>query len=173
MIGIVSASPLIYLGKIGALDLLPKLFDKIITTDNVKDEVLQSKFVPERVILEGAFSSWIEIQNPQNNHLLSKLYGLQMHQGEASVLALAKEFIDVNKDPVAVIDDLSAREIARPMGILVIGTTGVLLQATKNKIITFEQAKRFLEKLIKRTKFRISTQLYLKIIKELEGLEKK
>jgi len=57
LIGIINASPLIYLGKIGLIGLLPQLFDEIWTSIDVKEEVLRLKSSPEIPILEEAFSS--------------------------------------------------------------------------------------------------------------------
>jgi predicted nucleic acid-binding protein len=56
MIAIINASPLIYLGKIGALSLLPKLFSSCFTTNIVKYEVLNQKDAPEYIVLIESFS---------------------------------------------------------------------------------------------------------------------
>ena len=168
LIGIINASPLIWLGKIGALDLLPQLFEKIITTVIVRNEVLQKEQAAERAILESAFSSWIEVKNPKNNHLITKLQELQTHQGEASVLVLAKEFIDENKKPVAIIDDLSARHVAKTMRIPIIGTLGILLRAVQSEIISKRQCKRFLKELIDETTFHMTAKIYSRLIGFLE-----
>ena len=55
MIAIINASPLIYLGQIGALSSLPKLFSECYTTSFVKNEILSQKNVPEHPILEESF----------------------------------------------------------------------------------------------------------------------
>ena len=47
MIGITNASPLIYLGKIGALDILSKIFSDLYTTEIVMKEVTQKENAPE------------------------------------------------------------------------------------------------------------------------------
>ncbi len=46
MIAVINASPLIYLSKLGIIEVLPKLFTRIITTRTVKQEVLQEKTAP-------------------------------------------------------------------------------------------------------------------------------
>ena len=61
MIGIINASPLIYLGKIGALYLVPKLFTKCYTTLLVRNEVLGEKNTPEFSILDASFSDWLSL----------------------------------------------------------------------------------------------------------------
>ena len=110
----------------------------------MRNEVLQKEPIPERVILESAFSSWLEVKNAKNNLMITKLQELQKHQGEASVLVLTKEFIDESKEPVTIIDDLSARYVAQTMRIPIIGTLGILLRAVESENNTIKQCKRFL-----------------------------
>ena len=172
LIGIINASPLICLGKIGALDLLPQLFDKILTTKIVRNEVLQKEPIPERIILESAFSSWLEVKTPKNNLMITKLQELQLHQGEASVLVLAKEFINESKGPVTIIDDLSARYVAQTMKIPIIGTLGILLRAVESEIISSKQYKKFLRQLIDETTFHMTAKIYSRLIGLLEERQK-
>ena len=58
MIAVINASPLIYLSKLGMIEVLPQLFTRIITTTTVKQEVLQEKTAPEHAILSEAFDKW-------------------------------------------------------------------------------------------------------------------
>ena len=173
MIGVINASPLIYLGKLGALSLVPKLFDQIFTTTIVKREVLRYEHAPEQLVLEEAFESWLEIADPQNNFLMKKLQGLQIHQGEASILTLAKELITERKDAIGIIDDLAAREVARTLGITVTGTIGILLRGKKTGLITKNDCKHFLKKINEETDFRMSIKVYSRLLTELEEIEEK
>ncbi len=170
MIAIFNASPLIYLGKVGALKLLPKLFSKCITTDLVKDEVLKQKNEPEFTVLEESFSTWLNITNPTNQNLTRKLEQLQLHPGEASVIALAKEFQENGELNIVIVDDLTAREIARTLDLTVTGTLGIILKSLHLKLITKTESKNFLRILIEETSFRISTALYSKVLKEIDDL---
>ena len=111
MIGIINASPLIYLGKIGALKLLPKLFSQIYTTIIVKEEVIAKKNTPEYHVLAEAFIDWLKIKEPLDQNLKSKLSSMQIHPGEASIIALGLELKEKAKKNVVIIDDLTTREI--------------------------------------------------------------
>ena len=82
MIAVINASPLIFLGKIGALRLLPKLFDEIITTQKVKKEALRKEQAPERIILEQAFESWLHIAEARNPALEERLSEFAIQEGE-------------------------------------------------------------------------------------------
>ena len=173
MIGIINASPLIYLSKIGALSLIPKLFTECYTTLIIKKEVLSDDNVTEFSVLKDSFSSWLLLKEPINRQLVERLEELHIHVGEASVLALAKELQDITGESVIIIDDLAAREIARTLGLKVTGTIGVLIKALHLKFIGVEKCKNFLHNLVENTTFRISSALYSKILKEIEKINDK
>ncbi len=173
MIGIINASPLIYLGKIGALSLLPKLFTKCYTTLIVKKEVLSDDNVPEFSVLKENFSNWLSLLEPTNQQLVNRLKELNIHTGEASVIALAKELQDNSDESVMIIDDLAAREIARTLDLKVTGTIGILIKSLNLKFIMTEKCKNFLHILVENTTFRISSALFSKILKEIEKFQEK
>jgi predicted nucleic acid-binding protein len=170
LIGVINASPLIYLGKIGLVDLLPQLFTEIWTSIEVKEEVLKLKSAPEILILEEAFASWLQIHPMSDSKLLTQLLELQIHRGEATIIAIARDLKYKKKDPIAIIDDLTAREIARTFDIPVIGTVGILLRAVKKAILTPDQFKNKIRMLVEETDFRMSVKLYSQLLNKLKEL---
>ena len=168
MIGIINASPLIYLGKIGALHLLPKLFTKCFTTLIVKKEALSDENAPEFPVLKECFSNWLSLKEPTNIQLVDRLKDLQIHPGEASIIALAKELQDKSNEIIIIIDDFAAREIARTLDLKVTGTIGVLIKSLNLKFITAKKCKNLLSVLVEHTTFRISSELYSRILKKIE-----
>ncbi|MGV9203860.1 MAG: hypothetical protein ACOC44_07530, partial [Promethearchaeia archaeon] len=150
-IALINASPLIYLGKIGALQFLPKLFSRCITTVTVKNEVLAEKTATEYVVLQKSFSEWLEIKNPPNKNLIKKLEQLQIHHGEASVIALGKDLQKKKQNNIVLIDDLTAREIARTLDLEVTSTVGVILKALRSGLINKTTSVRFLNILVEKT----------------------
>ena len=80
---------------------------------------------------------------------------------------LKHELKQLKKEPIAIIDDLTVREIANTFEIPVIGTVGVLLRSVEEKYITKEKCKNLFEKLVEETDFRIATKLYSQILKKL------
>ena len=171
MIAIINASPLIYLGKIGALSLLPKLFSSCYTTNIVKYEVLNQKDAPEHTILEESFATWLMVKEPTNQKLVKKLELLQIHLGEASIITLAKELQDKGEKNILIIDDLTAREIARTLEIKVSGTLGVILKTLHSNFITKMECKNFFRNLIENTSFRISATIYSKFLREIDEFQ--
>jgi len=171
MIAIINASPIIYLGKIGAITLLPKLFSRCYTTTIVKKEVLRDENVPEFLILEECFSDWLTIKDPSYRQLIKRLEDLQIHSGEASIIALGKEMQEKAEENIIIIDDLTVREIARTLELKITGTLGIILKALHQRLIMKKECKYFLQFLIENTTFRISTTMFSKILKEIDEFE--
>ena len=168
MIAIINASPLIYMGKIGSLQLFPIIFTHCYTTLLVKEEVLRKEQTPSFIALDAAFSGWLNIKEPSYSDLKQKLENMQIHSGEASIIALGKELKDNGMENVIIIDDLAAREIARTLELKITGTIGVILRAMRIELITKEKCREYVQALVENTDFRISATLYSKVLKEIE-----
>lgn len=138
-------SCLILLDKIGELDILHKLFGTITTTSEVAEEFGQP------------LPSWFEIMQPVDKNYQS-IIEASVDKGEASAIALAIE----SDDCLLVIDDLKGRKFALQLGLTIIGTIGVIVDAKLAGVIT--SVKPILAK-IKATNFRITEGLELLILK--------
>ncbi len=138
-------SCLILLDKIGELVILNKLFGTIITTSEVADEFGQP------------LPSWIEIKQPADKKYQS-IIEASVDKGEASAIALAIELDDC----LLIIDDLKGRKFANQIGLTIIGTIGVIVDAKLAGIIP--SVKPVIEK-IRSTNFRITDQLEAIILK--------
>ena len=132
-------SCLILLDNIGELDLLKKLFGTITTTSVVKAE------------FGLPLPKWVEIKEPINTKYQSILEA-SVDKGEASAIALALEFDDC----LLIIDDLKGRKFASQLGLSIIGTIGVIVDA---KLIGIIPSIKPLIAKIRNTNFRISKQL--------------
>ena len=138
-------SCLILLDKIGELDILNKLFGIITTTTEVAEEFGQP------------LPSWFEIRQPANKNYQS-IIEASVDKGEASAIALAIE----SADCLLIIDDLKGRKLAHQLGLAIIGTIGVIVDAKLVGIIT--SVKPILAR-IKGTNFRVTDQLEALILK--------
>ncbi len=132
-------SCLILLDNISELDLLHKLYGTIITTTEVKLEF--EKDLPE----------WFEIREPEDKNYQSIIENT-VDKGEASTIALAIEYDDC----LLIIDDLKRRKFAQKLGLHVIGTMGVIVDAKLSEIIS--SIKPILLK-IRNTNFRITSEI--------------
>lgn len=169
MIGICNASPIIYLAKLGSLDLLKKNFVEVLTTNRVKNEVLATDSI-EKIEIEEALNSWLKVIEISNVKRIERLSTLNIHEGEASILVLAED-LKKESDSIVIIDESAAREIGRVLNLSITGTLGILLRSTKRKIISSTKAKELLKILTTETPFRVSNRILLKIIEEIEKIE--
>jgi predicted nucleic acid-binding protein len=168
VIAVVNSSPLIYLGKLGLLDLLQRLFDQVLTVDTVREEVLDV-VAPEYAILKSAFSDWLVVSEVPESPLKDRLDEMGLHKGEIDALVLAYH-TKRKTDSVMVIDDLAARDVARTLGLQVTGTVGIILSATKRGILSKDDSQTKVRSLIEETSFHMSAALYSRVISELDKL---
>ena len=137
------ASCLILLDKIGELELLNKLYGTIITTEEVAME------------FGNPLPSWLEIKAVNKNY--QSIIEASLDKGEASAIALAIEY----EECLLIIDDLKGRKFAHQLGVAIIGTLGIILDAKLAGIIP--SANQLLIK-IKQTNFRLTERLELWIL---------
>jgi predicted nucleic acid-binding protein len=124
---IVNASPVISLARVGYLDLLSQLANEVLIPEAVIGEVLVGAPTdPARKVLE---SGWGRRVSPRE--IASSVLEWSLGAGESAVLALALE----RPGSRAVLDDAAARSCARALGVPVIGTLGIVLQAKRSGLI--------------------------------------
>lgn len=109
----------IVLANIGELDLLQKVYGKIITTIEVATEYGEP--LPD----------WVEVEKVNDNYK-QQLLEMQVDRGEASALALALEM----PDSTVILDDYRGRKVAEKLKINYTGTIGVIVKAKIKGIIS-------------------------------------
>lgn len=102
----------IVLTNIGELELLHKLYGRIITTLDIATEYGEP--LPE----------WIDMVNVSDKSK-QRLLELQIDKGESSAIALALE----TPDSTIILDDNKARKIAYQLGLTYTGTIGIIVKA--------------------------------------------
>ncbi|MDO8661234.1 MAG: DUF3368 domain-containing protein, partial [Candidatus Woesearchaeota archaeon] len=149
-----NASPLIYLSKLGRLDLLHDLFKKILIPEQVWQEVvIQGKkdFPVEAGRVEQASNQgWLFCETIPSNSRFPEI-----HAGEAAVIELALK----KKIKVVLMDDAAGRQIAENSGLQVRGTLFVLLESCKTGTLSKKQCEELLNNLIQ-SGFRVRTEVY-------------
>ena len=171
MIAIFNCSPLIYLSKINALNLCHELYSRCITVPIVHSELLEKEHAPEIPILNYLFDQWLEVCEPKNSLLMNQFVNQDIHIGEAQVIALAYELHQETDELIVILDDLSARNLAKVIGLKYSGTLGIILRAVKEGFITSLDAKNYLNLLIKTTNFRISAEIYSDTLNQLNLMD--
>ena len=122
------ASPLIYLHRIGQLDVLRRLYGEIVVPAAVAEELqhgLELGFNCPRL----ATLPWVRIKPLPG--AVSPMVVPDLGAGEAELIALAR----LHPGCVVVIDETLGRRLAKLNGISVTGTAGVLLRAKQRGFI--------------------------------------
>ena len=159
-----NAAPLIYLAKIGKLDLLKKIFGEVIIPEEVKIEVVnkgkvlgkRDAYIVEKAVNEG----WLNVQSADPLELPIKL-----DPGEAATISLAKKL----KISEVLVDEVSARIATRLLGLTPRGTLFVLLKGFEKKELNLDEFLELLSRLIQHG-FRLKEEVYLEAIKKAREL---
>lgn len=140
------ASCLIILYEIQALELLQKTYGEILTTPEIAREV------------GFALPAWIALKEPTRSAIILEM-PTSIDGGEAGAIALALEI----PDSTLIVDEKTARNYARRLGINVTGTLGMIAKAKVEGIIP--SIKPYM-KAIAMTDFRFSSSLESDIYKQ-------
>lgn len=122
---VADSSPLITLAKIGHLELLNRLYQTIMITPQVFDEVVV-RGAGLTGSTEIAACKWIEVKAIENVAALAdaqKRFALGV--GEISAIVLGQEA----NARLVLIDEIKARKVAREYGLAVLGCVGILEDA--------------------------------------------
>jgi uncharacterized protein len=154
VIVVVNTSPLIALDSIGKLDILPKLFGRIVRPRSVVDELLAGR----RVYGGSSYlfdAPWIETLDDPPEAVFRKELGA----GETAAIALAKKL----KADLLLLDDLAARHVAAALDLHISGTLGVLSAASRKGYLS--NLEEMLDDLVSKG-FRLSDQIRNSILEK-------
>lgn len=156
MIVVSNTSPIVNLAAIGQLELLEKLFQKIIIPQAVYHEIaVAGKGQPGAYEVENL--GWIETKSVNNWALITALCQ-ELDRGEAEAIALA---IEENAD-LLLLDERIGREVASRFNVQYIGLLGIIILAKQHGYLS--QVKPLIDELIIKAGFWISPALYKYIL---------
>lgn len=153
MIVVSDTSPISNLLQIGEIDLLRRIFDKIVIPTEVFVESCRVENHREFLINQD----WIEIVALSDEKLKNDLLN-DLDSGEAEAIALAVEL----KADYLLIDEIAGRQIAESYGIKVTGIIGVLIKAKEDCLIV--EVKPYLKRLVNDAGFWLNPKLIEKIL---------
>lgn len=122
-----------------------KLYGELITTPEIAKEYGEK--LPD----------WIKVESVYDKKY-QEFLETQVDLGEASAIALAKEYDDV----LLLLDDLKARKLANRLNLKMTGALGIIHKAKQSGLI--DKVKPLIEKLLL-TNFRISDKVIEEILK--------
>ena len=124
-----NTSPLLYLGRIGYLNLLPGLFETVLVPKQVALELDAGRLI-RRDTIDPRSLDWIRlVAVPQSE--LDTLPENWLGLGEQAVIAYARK----HRHATVALDDLQARLYARSLGLIVVGIVGILLRAKQANLV--------------------------------------
>ena len=156
MIIISDTSCITNLFHIDALQLLPKLFGKILIPQAVCNELLAFH---KNTFTNQLSANKIEVVQVTDQECLQKAKYFKLDLGETEAIALALQL----KNIALIIDEKAGKKAADKLGIKTVGLLGVILLAKEYKHI--ESVKLLLDDLKSKTTFHFSDSLYTQIIK--------
>jgi predicted nucleic acid-binding protein len=132
---IADTGPVNYLILIGHIDLLPRMFERVVLPAAVQTELSNSLAPPAVQRWVAHLPAWLEIgQTPEVT------LSTGIHKGEAAAIALAAA---MHAD-LLLIDDRRGMRAARQQGLRVTGTLGLLDLAAERGLVDFAGAIRAL-----------------------------
>jgi len=155
-----NATPLIYLAKIGRINLLKGVFGGALIPEEVKVEVVdQGKERGERdapLVEKAIREGWLRVLRTERIEIPIKL-----EVGELAVLSLAK----AQGVREVLVDEASARMAARLLDLTPRGTVFILLKALEKGEIDLEEFLHILDELVKQG-FRLKEEVFIEAIRE-------
>src|SRR5947207_1209001 len=127
---VADTGPLNYLVQIDAIELLPKLFSRIMVPAAVHDELAHPRTPAVVRTWIAAVPPWLEIK-PNRNRGIDDVFSSSLDEGERAAIALAR----VIGADLILMDDRDGVDFARARGFAVTGTLGVLDLAAQRGLI--------------------------------------
>lgn len=149
MIVVSNASPIIFLSKLGALELLAQCFDEVHIPEAVKTEI--GDVVLPEFIQVTAISEF-------GQHYVSGAIGA-LHAGELEAIRLTEEI----EADIVILDDLRARQKAKSQNQTVTGTLGILMLAKEQGFIEKATFVEYLDALVHQHGMWLSEKLLQKL----------
>lgn len=148
---ICNATPLINFSTINRLDILQILFGEVFIPNAVRLETTSPNFPSSTIVVQAISNGWLRVQTVSS--IIDNISDT-LDLGEREVIALALEIGEKR----VLLDEREAREIARSLGLQVIGSLGILLLAKNRQIIP--QVKPLLDAMINSAQYWVNNSLY-------------
>lgn len=156
---VADSSPLVYLARLGRLELLRLLYSEVLIPDAVWREVAVEgrEFTEGRALLAAASAGWVRVEScapaAEEEPSLQRL-----DDGEREAITLA-----IRLRALLIIDEAEGRAAATKLGVKLTGTLGVLVQATRRGLVPRLQTE--LDRLMVETNFRCADELIADALK--------
>lgn len=161
MIVVSDTTPLITLLKVNHIDLLRLYFGEVQIPKAVFDELTSDKrfLLEAEQIRSSDFIRVVELNDEKTVNVLRRATGLDLGESEAIVLS------DEIKADLLLMDEAKGRDVAKQMGLNIMGTIGLLMASYQSGIISAEDIRDCID--IIRTSGRHISEKYLNMLTEM------
>ncbi|MBT5230305.1 MAG: DUF3368 domain-containing protein [Methylococcales bacterium] len=128
---VADTGPLIALGVLDLLPVLPQLFTGVFVPPAVMSEAIKNLSKPGAQAIKHAIDSDIIVMHEVNLTGVFVQLAELLDQGESEAIALA-----LHLDGIALIDERKGRKAAQKHGVKQTGTAAILIQAKNKKLIS-------------------------------------
>lgn len=144
MIVISDTTPIISLMKANRLDLLRKLYGKVLIPNAVYEELTENAtFAKEaKIIKDIDYLTVVAVENEKSVSVLRNVTGLDAGESEALIM------YDEQKADLLLMDEHKGRSVAKQLNVRHIGTVGVLLLAYDKGMIQQDDVKDCLDTML-------------------------
>ena len=144
---VADSSPLVYLSRLGRLELLRELHGEVLIPPAVWREVAEegAELIEGKLVRQESQRGWIKVATDLGNGIQDPQMEA-LDEGERDAIALA-----ISRNALLIIDELQGRAVAKRLGLTITGTLGILVEARLRGLI--EKLGPELERLIETTNF--------------------
>ncbi len=162
MIVISDTTPIISLLKINQLELLNYMFGEVQVPDAVYEELISNaKFRKEaEKILSAEYIKKVVVEDKKSVTLLRRATGLDAGESEAIILS------DEIKADLLLMDELKGRQVAKQMGLNIMGTVGILMTAFDEKLLSAEEIEQCID-VLRNNGRHICEKLYKQLMEKI------
>lgn len=153
MIVVSDTSAILNLAKIGRLEILRLLYDRVSIPAAVASELADATALADH--------PWLAIEAARDESRVMQLTGV-LDRGEAEAIVLALEL----RASLLLIDEKRGRRVAEALGLRITGLLGVLAEAKGAGLI--EAVRPVLDQLIRDARFWVGSELYDAVLRELD-----
>ena len=127
---VADAGPLIAFARIGRLGILPEVLGTVLVPTPVVQECLRDRSRPDARVLARALEDGVLVRRAFRTSAFYEALSLDLGAGESAAIALARSL----ERPV-LLDERRARRVAERLGIAVVGSGGVLVEAKRLRLL--------------------------------------
>ena len=142
-VAVADAGPLIHLYEIRRLQLLSIAFTSILVPQAVCDEAIAAGRMSELELIEAAKLQRYAVTPEQLAQTAALPEAAGLHRGELECLALCR----ATSTNLLLTDDLAARDAAKRLGLLPVGSLGVIIKVYHGSHLSLQDAEQAIQDL--------------------------